>query len=406
MPPLLDELVPSVPRFLARAIHRMLAKAPEDRFATMAEVAEVLRAHLQRYLQESNGTAPTARELWHVAPAVSFSANLTLSHATTELRAPSDLSPPTAPPVTLPTPQGQDTTPVSKPPFSAPVTAPRPAVSVQVTEPLHAAAAKPPAPPRPAPAVTPRVEPSEAIAPAPMRPTTEVPGPLSQAALRPAPSTSPSSSAGRPRLPRAVLPADERPNALGPQPVRVASRSAQGPTRNHPPRPQSLGTRNLLLVGFPLGAALGLIVGVLSYGHPRTPASSAEDPIVVVSAQPPQPAESPPLPPSPDPTAALDPTALTTPPASSPPPAATPIVRAGPLPTALKVSTPTAVPAAAPAPLAHAAAKPAPKPRPATPRGGLWDMSELDTPTQPKPAPPPANKPRTTPIYGADEVAR
>ncbi len=65
----LDELVPGVPHFVARAIQRMLAKDPADRFATMDEVAALLRANLLRLEAESNGTLTQGRELWHVAPA-------------------------------------------------------------------------------------------------------------------------------------------------------------------------------------------------------------------------------------------------------------------------------------------------------------------------------------------------
>jgi serine/threonine protein kinase len=67
MPPPLDELMATVPSFVARAIQRMVAKEPADRFASMAEVAAILRAHARRYEQEFSGALAAQRELWHDA---------------------------------------------------------------------------------------------------------------------------------------------------------------------------------------------------------------------------------------------------------------------------------------------------------------------------------------------------
>jgi len=64
MPTPLDVLTATVPRFVARAIQRMLAKEPADRFATMAEVSQVLRAHLQRFVSEFPDSAASERDLW------------------------------------------------------------------------------------------------------------------------------------------------------------------------------------------------------------------------------------------------------------------------------------------------------------------------------------------------------
>ncbi len=64
MPPPLNELMPSVPRFVARSIQRMIAKNPVDRFASMAEVADVLRSNLRRVLDESIGASTGNRDLW------------------------------------------------------------------------------------------------------------------------------------------------------------------------------------------------------------------------------------------------------------------------------------------------------------------------------------------------------
>lgn len=383
MPPLLDELVPTVPRFIARAIHRMLAKAPEDRFASMAEVGEVLRAHSQRYLQESNGRAPAARELWHFTAAQPRSA-VRLSHATTELHQLSDLSPATAPPVTLPTPQGQDTTPVTKPPFSVTGASTRPGMNAQVTQPIHIITASPPTRPSPAPASPAPTNLAQSNAPVPpMTPHAEAPAPLSQAAFRPAPSGPHSSR------PHAVPTRDQREQDVSSPPPREIPQSAPAPRRDRRAASKSSATRNLLLLGFPLGAAMGLIVGVIGYWHPppATPASSTEEPIVVVSTQPPH----------------VEPPAQATPAPAEPAPSASVVVPdtvAVPLPTTTAAVTAQSSPAATapkapaaavlPVPTAHVAAKPAAKPSVAMPASGLWDMSELDAPAKSKSKPAPA----------------
>jgi serine/threonine protein kinase len=63
MPPPLDELTKTVPRHVARLVQRMIAKDPVDRFATMYEVAEVLRAGLRR-MEAETGEIEASRELW------------------------------------------------------------------------------------------------------------------------------------------------------------------------------------------------------------------------------------------------------------------------------------------------------------------------------------------------------
>jgi hypothetical protein len=71
MPTPLDVLTATVPRFVARAIQRMLAKEPADRFATMAEVSNVLRAHLQRFVSEFSDSAASQRVLWRGTQSIS-----------------------------------------------------------------------------------------------------------------------------------------------------------------------------------------------------------------------------------------------------------------------------------------------------------------------------------------------
>ena len=86
MPQPLDVLTGTVPRFVARTIHRMLAKAPVDRFATMAEVAQVLRANLQRLAKEEPSAVQTTRRLWrgfHSIPPASGAVRMT--DATTDV---------------------------------------------------------------------------------------------------------------------------------------------------------------------------------------------------------------------------------------------------------------------------------------------------------------------------------
>ena len=390
MPPLLDELTPAIPRFVARAIHRMIAKEPDDRFASMAEVAEILRTHLDRFVKESP-SAPAARELWHVAQAASpGSTAMRLGHATTEVH---DLSPSTAPPVTLPTPNGIDTTPVSRPPFSEPGNSLPARSSVQVTEQIRVV---PPTAPTP---------PLFGLAPstlhsAPMTPSTEAPVLLSQAASRPAPSAPQPAPA-----PRSVPPAAAAPNAhqyqVGTRPSLAAPASIRE-TRPADTRSQSIGTPTLLVTGVALGMTIGLIVGVAKYWSSPAPATSSDERIVVVSTQPPVRA---PEPAAPVATAALSASAQAAlPPTSPPPPVA---VETAPAPQAPQIATSkTAVPALT----AHAVAKPTPKPASTMPASGLWDMSDLDAParskspaTASKPAST-ATKPRIVPIYGADEI--
>jgi eukaryotic-like serine/threonine-protein kinase len=64
MPPWLDEVASGVPRYVARAIQRMLAKNPSERQMSMVDVAQELRTLQARYVSESHTIAEPLRELW------------------------------------------------------------------------------------------------------------------------------------------------------------------------------------------------------------------------------------------------------------------------------------------------------------------------------------------------------
>ena len=402
MPPLLDELVPSVPRFVARTIQRMLAKNPDERFATMAEVAEAFRAHLARYLEESKRSAPTARQLW-LAPQVSLPSNaLHLSHATTEIHHLSDVAPTTAPPVSLPTPPGIDTAPVSKPPFSEPGGASSYAL---VTEPIRVIAAPSVTPPlfSSAKAAEQPIQPAPRSAPPPARPMAphaEARAPLSRAASRPGPGA-------MQRAPSAHRPVGAtEPDSpafmhqVGTYPVQAAASARKAVSRRpaSSPRPGARTLREIASVALLVGMPLGLGGGLLAYwpkatSITATPSTQRDEPIVVVATQVPAHAEPPP------PVAEVLPKAVEALPVSPSPAATVAVPAATPLhPQSKPLATPPA-PVATPAPTAHAVARAAAKPAAAAPTGGLWDMSDLDTPAKPKSGPSAPPKPRNVAVY-------
>lgn len=63
MPPRLDELIPHVPSYVGRMVHRMAATRPHDRYADMAEVIDVCSRYLARY-QAETPNRPPVRQLW------------------------------------------------------------------------------------------------------------------------------------------------------------------------------------------------------------------------------------------------------------------------------------------------------------------------------------------------------
>ena len=144
MPLTLDVLTGTVPRFVARTIQRMIAKAPADRFATMAEVAQVLRANLERFASEvPSGTAP-ARKLWlgthSIAPT---SGAIRLSDTTTDVH---QLAPTTTAPLAdamharnTATPLQFSLAPAIRTDVTAPLPRPKTAGAAQSTRPSSAA---------------------------------------------------------------------------------------------------------------------------------------------------------------------------------------------------------------------------------------------------------------------------
>lgn len=70
VPPLLSDLDPSIPRYVAKVIHRALLKVPGERYANMAEVRDAFLGALKRHLQEDapSGLVVT-RSLYRPLPA-------------------------------------------------------------------------------------------------------------------------------------------------------------------------------------------------------------------------------------------------------------------------------------------------------------------------------------------------
>jgi serine/threonine-protein kinase len=67
MPPRLDEVTDTVPRYVARAIQRMLAKVPEERQASMADVVKEILSLQERLSREAQEPIKPMRELWQPA---------------------------------------------------------------------------------------------------------------------------------------------------------------------------------------------------------------------------------------------------------------------------------------------------------------------------------------------------
>ncbi|HET9952932.1 MAG TPA: protein kinase [Polyangiaceae bacterium] len=63
LPPMLDTLDPSIPRYVARFVQRCLLKRPEDRFESMLQVAEAARTALERMQHEGKPELLSLREL-------------------------------------------------------------------------------------------------------------------------------------------------------------------------------------------------------------------------------------------------------------------------------------------------------------------------------------------------------
>ncbi len=102
MPPRLDEVARGVPRYVARAIQRMLAKNPTERQMSMNEVAQELRNLQARFVSESQTIAEPLRELWRAemsAPSVQSAHGIhsQTTAAVQGVQSPAGLQPPTDP---------------------------------------------------------------------------------------------------------------------------------------------------------------------------------------------------------------------------------------------------------------------------------------------------------------------
>ena len=70
VPPLLCDLDPSIPRYVAKVIHRALLKVPDERYATMLEVREAFMGALKRHLTEDDPKGLVVlRQLYRPQPA-------------------------------------------------------------------------------------------------------------------------------------------------------------------------------------------------------------------------------------------------------------------------------------------------------------------------------------------------
>jgi hypothetical protein len=356
---LLDELVPSVPRFVARTIQRMIAKAPTQRFASMAEVAQALRGDLARYLEEAKGSARAPRRLW-LAPLVvpQPESRADTSDAITEVHERMHCAP-TAP------------------------------AAARATPLVPAAAAVPP--------ITPYLTPRS---------------PLSLAGARPGPvATAPAAAAAMPAPLHAAAPdmmTDAAPaahqfmtelSAHHPQ-YAVPSCSEQRSFNRAPTSRSALNALDRFCAAVCVGLVAGVGGGLVAYWPTPSPAGNqVEEPVALRAVRRTQQAEPPP-----PPIAASKTTDGTTTP---PPMTATPPDVARAVPSASATSAPNRVTAAtkkARAPVAALAsqtthANPAPKLPAAAATGGLWDMSDLHTPAKPSPTATATAKPRQTAVY-------
>jgi serine/threonine protein kinase len=361
MPPPLDELTKTVPRFVARTIQRMLAKNPSERFASMTEVGEQLRLNLQRYAEESRGAAQTTRKLWcaddSVPPLTSVAR---MTHATTEIHEP---VPSSAMAAGSSMRQSGDTAPFSDLPFS--------------TENQSPLIASPPSSVERA-AATLLSAPNGALA------MGAVPNAVGSHLGSTVPAVPDAKNKAAPRNAGAsVVPA---------QAAQVSLPSAQQKAASG----KRVAAWQVAAAAIVVGVGAGLVIGVVGQSRPSkalpslTPSSLTDEPIAA------------------RPTSAVPP--------SQPPAAAVqePVVgvsdTAAPTPVAVPPATTSATPSSKPL-----ASSSAPLPAPSNPAGhgvassklpgsGLWDMSNLDTPTKAKPVAAAPAKPKPKAFFGADEI--
>jgi len=127
VPPLLDELDPSIPHYVAKLVHRAIVKMPEQRYGSMRELREAISVALERLRGEAktNPSRFILRDLSKAPPPEQPEPEPKPVPRDTLRAAPVLTNQVT---VQAPFVQGGDTEPVSKLPFSAPQhSAPTPA---------------------------------------------------------------------------------------------------------------------------------------------------------------------------------------------------------------------------------------------------------------------------------------
>ncbi|HKY38438.1 MAG TPA: protein kinase [Polyangiaceae bacterium] len=383
MPPMLDELDPAIPHFVAKLVQRAIVKMPEQRYATMRDFREALSAALTR-LRDQAKAQPNLfvlRDLSGTQPEPAAAA------PSESKRAPRDTVravPVLTNQVTVQAPfvQGGDTEPVSKVPFSAnPHAAPTPLVLGTVNQPRDDR--------------TPLIfgtvpQPAAAQSHAAPKPS-ERPNVLAGQAATARPSSPPAISHLADQPTRAVAPVVAQPpvaHAVATHAKSIPPSTAPPVSTGVPAVRQRVPGPLLKDRGVKVAAFAALIVGTIvgsTYGilATRTPdeaavASSAAAPLVI-DAPAAQPA-------SPSPTPA---DAAPAPPAAN---AAAPAPAAAPTASVVAAATPAAEPARGTAPRAPAPSAKLTATKPAAGRtptdADLQQRLEwLDTPSKPKPAP-------------------
>ncbi|MEZ4363578.1 MAG: protein kinase [Kofleriaceae bacterium] len=369
---------PDVPLWMEAAVARMLAKSPEDRFATTSRLVAALRLGLERgeIMQDE-----VARQTETIPPA-----SVSRVMQRMGVQEPAPVTQGAAPPPVAPSvPSMTISTSIVPPPAATPVSRPPMAA---VPAPTAVPVSRPPMAGVPAPAPAAVSQPVPAPAPAAMEGPPAMPRrgtgtPRVGVPIVSGPSATPASTPSRasePRLARSVepsapkLPAPEEPSAEE-SGSNVASARAEpvepgvsqvwfededaAHSRSHGHRDDSLSSTDVLLghatrrrrlrmalIGAALLAIAGISFAVIGGD------SSKEQPVVAEEATPPPPASAP----------ALEPAAVAPPAVAATEPAATEPAAIQPAPTKATPTktTPTKTTTAKPREAAPRAARPAP----------------------------------------------